>query len=29
LAQFPKLDAAARVEIMAEWLAGAKPVEKK
>jgi HEAT repeat protein len=28
LAQFPKLDAAARVEIMAEWLAETKPVEK-
>jgi TonB family protein len=28
LAQFPKLDAAARVEIMAAWLAGAEPVGK-
>jgi TonB family protein len=28
LAQFPKLDPAARVEIMAAWLAGAKPAEK-
>jgi TonB family protein len=28
LAQFPKLDPAARVEIMAAWLAGAKPAQK-
>jgi TonB family protein len=28
LAQFPKLDAPARVEIIAAWLAEAKPVEK-
>jgi hypothetical protein len=28
LAQFPKLDPAARVEIMAEWLAGAPPGAK-
>jgi HEAT repeat protein len=28
LAQFPKLDPAARVEIMGEWLAEAKPSEK-
>jgi hypothetical protein len=28
LAQFPKLDPAARVEIVGAWLAEAKPVEK-
>ena len=28
LVQFPKLDPAARVEIMSAWLAGAKPGEK-
>jgi hypothetical protein len=28
LAQFPKLDAPARVEVVAAWLAEAKPVEK-
>jgi len=29
LVQFPKLDPPARVEIMGEWLAGAKPSVEK